>query len=248
MADTTPRAIYKHGFWLYGVLVGVAIKEALETGVAHIVEPMRLMEELHHVGISPNFPHYEVSAWPEVIRVITFLLLVVRFYLGAAFYFGAVYESENAEKKFPVTNYGADFFSGFLHFVLFVILAQIIDIHTIPVYYFPSLVGFILIWDVLWFASSWRRSTAQVIFWWMLANVLTAALSTVAYLFLILWGKGFLQAERCALYLVIVVSLLDIGLMMAKRPFFQPMGKWVPRDDTLDAPSNTPPVTEPVPE
>jgi len=247
VADT-PRAIYKHGFWLYGVLVGVAIKEALETGISHIVEPMRLMEELHHIGIVPNFPHSETTAWPEVVRVITFLLLVIRFYLGAAFYFGAVYESRDSKTKFPVTNYGADFFSGLLHFVLFVILALIIEIHTIPVYYFPALVGFILIWDVIWFASSMRRSTAPVIFWWMLANVLTAALSTISYLVLVVLGKGLLQAERCAFYLIIVVSLLDIGLMMAKRPFFQPLGKWVPRDDALDEPPNTPPESEPVPE
>jgi hypothetical protein len=244
----THSAIHKHAFWLYGVLVGVAIKEALETGVAHIVSPDRLMQELHHVGAVINFPHGQVSGWPEIIRVIVFLVLIVRFYLGAAFYFGAVYQSETAKKKFPITNYAADFFSGFLHFVLFVILALLLDIHTTPIYYFPFLVGFILMWDVLWFATSTRRSTAKMIFWWMLANLFTALFSAVAYLIIELRNHDHLLAERCAFYLVILVSLLDIGLMMAKRPFFQPFGKWVPRDDLLDQPEVTPLPAEPVPE
>jgi hypothetical protein len=241
-------AIHKHAFWLYGVLVGVAIKEALESGVAHIVNPGHLMEELHHMGVPINFPHTEVSGWPEVIRIIVFLVLIVRFYLGSAFYFGAVYQSENARVKFPITNYAADFFSGFLHFVLFVILALFLEIHTNPVYYFPFLVGFILMWDLLWFLSSTRRSTAKMIFWWMIANVITALISAVTYLVIELANHNHLQAERCAFYIVIFVSLLDIGLMMAKRPFFQPLGKWVPRDDILTQPEDTPPPAEPLPE
>jgi hypothetical protein len=242
------RAIHKHAFWLYGVLVGVAIKEALETGVAHIVAPDRLMDEFHHMGVAFNYPHPETSGWPEIIRVVVFLVLIVRFYLGSAFYFGAVYQATRAREKFPITNYAADFFSGFLHFVLFVILALLLDIHTTPTYYFPFLVGFILMWDVLWFITSTRRSTANMIFWWMIANVITALVSAVTYLVIELVSKNHLRAERCAFYIVIFVSLLDIGLMMAKRPFFQPLGKWVPRDDVLSPPEVTPPPAEPLPE
>jgi hypothetical protein len=244
----TNNAIHKHAFWLYGVLVGVAIKEALESGVAHLVNPERLMAELQLLHVTVNYPHSEVTGWPETIRVIVFLVLIVRFYLGSAFYFGAVYQSEDSKTKFPITNYAADFFSGFLHFVLFVILALLLEIHTNPIAYFPFLVGFILLWDVIWFATSIRRSTAKMIFWWMGANVVTALFGAVIYLVIELRSHDHLQAERCAFYLVILVSLLDIGLMMMKRPFFQPLGKWVPRDDILDQPLITPPPAEPLPE
>lgn len=186
--------------------------------------------------------------WPEIFRLTVFLVLIVRFYLGAAFYFGAVYEANTAKKKFPITNYAADFFSGFLHFVSFVMLALLIDIHTTPIYYFPFLVGFILVWDFFWFLSSMRRSTAKMIFPWMLVNVVTALFGAVTYLINQLNSHNHIRAERCAFYSVILVSLLDIGLMMAKRPFFQPLGKWFPRDDIIDQPEVTPSPAEPTPE
>jgi hypothetical protein len=82
----------------------------------------------------------------------------------------------------------------------------------------------------------------------MLVNVLTALFGAVIYLIIKLSGHDDLRAERCAFYLVILVSLLDVGLMMAKRPFFQPLGKWVPRDDILNQPETTPTPAEPTPD
>ncbi|HXI24425.1 MAG TPA: hypothetical protein VNG71_11230 [Pyrinomonadaceae bacterium] len=249
------RAIYKHAFWLYGVLVGVAIKEALES-ISHLVNPARLEDELTHLGAVVQYAHHDFGLIPEVFRLTVFLVLTVRFYLGSAFYFGAVYEAPGAREKFPITNYPADFFSGFLHFVCFVILALLIDVHATPIYYFPFMVGLILVWDLAWFASSMRRSTARMITLWMGVNLVTALVAAVTYLIIELVNYSMverrtytnLRAERCAFYWVLAVSVLDIGLMMAKRPFFQPLGKWLPRDDVLDPPIVAPNPAEPIPE
>jgi hypothetical protein len=92
------------------------------------------------------------------------------------------------------------------------------------------------------------RSTAKMIVPWTLVNVITALFGAVIYLIIELKDHNHIRAERCAFYLVIIVSLLDIGLMMAKRPFFQPLGKWFPRDDVLNQPENTPPPAEPTPD
>jgi hypothetical protein len=247
VAEEAEKSIHRHAFWLYGVLVGVAIKEALETGVSHLVNPDRLTHDLTHLQVAINFPDSQVGLGPEIIRITVFLVLIVRFYLGSAFFFGAAYESETAGEIFPITNYAADFIFGFIHFVSFVILALLIDIHITPIHNFPYLVGFILIYDIFWCASSFRRSTVKLIVWWMLVNVVTALSGAVIYLILEFRYGNVLMAEKYAFCLVIIVSLLDIGLMMAKRPFFQPLGKIIPRD-VPGAPPVTPASPDPIPE
>jgi hypothetical protein len=243
----TERAIHRHAFWLYGVLVGVSIKEALETSVAHLVNPGRLVEEARIFNLIISFPHPGTGRYPEIIRLTTFLVLIIRFYFGAAYFFGAAYESETAAKRFPVTNYAMDFVFGFVHFICFVILALLLDIHTTPVHWFPYLVGVILIYDVLWYASSFRRSTRSMLFWWTLVNLFTALISGLVYVIIDLGSHNPVRAETCAFYIVIAVSLLDIGMMMAKRPFFQPIGSLVP-PDVPDEPSESPDPADPVPE
>jgi hypothetical protein len=247
---TTPQesSIHKHAFWLYGVLVGIAIKEALEIGVAHLVNPERLLAETKLLALPFRFPDNEVGLAPEIIRLTVFLVLIVRFYFGSAFFFGAAYESPSAKIKFPITNYAADFIFGFFHFIAFVILALLIDIHTTPIHHFPYLVAFILIYDVLWYAASFRRSTVKMIFFWMAVNLVTALTAALTYVIIESHYQDVLRAERCAAWIVLVVSVIDIGLMMAKRPFFQPLGKWVPRDDILEPPPQTPDETHPIPE
>ena len=247
MATKSESSIHKHAFWLYGVLVGVAVKEALETGVAHLVNPERLPAELKLLGLPIHFPDSEIGLWPEIIRLTVFLVLIVRFYFGSAYFFGAAYESNTAKDEFPNTNYAVDFVFGFTHFVAFVILGLLLDIHTTPIHHFPYLVAFILVYDVFWYAASASRSTGKIIFTWMLVNVLTALIGAVTYLVLEYKYQDVLRAERCAFYLVIGISLLDIGMMMARRPFFQPFGKIFPVDLPHEEPP-TPNPGDPIPE
>src|SRR6185369_5991530 len=233
------KAIHRHAFWLYGVIVGIAIKEALGTTVSHFIEPERLGAELRLIGLTIRYPHTEVSLYPEAIRLTVFLALIIRFYFGSAFFFGAAYESKSARVDYPASNYGIDFVFGFFHFVSFGVLALMIDIHTAPIWWFPTLVGFVLIYDLFWYVTSIGQHTREMIFWWMIINVINASISAALYLGL-RGAYGPLDAEICAFWIVIAVSVVDIGLMMAKKPFFQPLIDIAPRRRPKP-PTSTPP-------
>lgn len=228
-------------------MVGVAIKEALETSVSHFISPDRLIAELNHLGEKINFPDSEIGLYPEAIRLTVFLALIVRFYFGSAYYFGAAYEASTSDRDYPTKNYGVDFVFGFIHFTSFVILALIIDIHTVPVHWFPHLVGFILVYDIFWYAFSFRQSTSKLVFWWMIVNLINASISAVVYLTIEYKYKDVIKAEIWALWIVIAVSVVDIGLMMMKKPFFHPLSKIAPHDAPPPT-TDMPPPAEPVPD
>lgn len=243
MASEHP--IHKHTFWLYGVLVGVSIKEALETSVSHLVNPDRI--DLSHLEAFHNFPHPSTGRYPEIMRLAVFLVLIIRFYLGTAYYFGVAYESRSSKVNYPVKNYGVDFMFGFFRFASFVVLALLMDIHTNPIHGFPYLVGFILLYDALWWVTSLKRSTKVLLFWWAAVNVITVLFGGFLY---VIWDSGAqrpITAEVVAFWVVIIPSLFDIALMMVKRPFFRILRQLVPPDLEDDI-SETPDAAEPIPE
>jgi hypothetical protein len=229
---TEQKAIHKHAFWLYGVVVGLAIKSALETSVPHLINPSRLSRELYRAGELVPFDHTHIS-YPEIVRLGVFLALIIRFYFGSAFFFGEAYEGDNAEQEYPKKNYGLDFIFGFLHFCLFFVLALTIDIHTSPVYWFPVLVGVILVYDLFWYGFSFTQDTSSLIFWWTVVNLLTALAAGLVYVLISGGTQNPLRAELWALWLVAIVSIVDIGLMMIKKPFFEPITRISPRTKPL---------------
>lgn len=174
-------------------------------------------------------PHPQLSVYPEVMRLFTALFLTIRFYLGAAFYFGLAHEAETAAQDFPKRNFGTDFVLGFFHFLGFVILALTINIHTPPMYAFPLAVGFILIYDVFWYLFTFRLDTSDLTKWWAIVNAATFVVGGFMYLLIERLTSDLVRAELYAFWLVLLVSLLDIGLMMQKKPFFQPIQDLITR-------------------
>lgn len=250
---TTDKNIRRHTAWLYAVIVGLAIQQAFVTLVPHLINP-GVTAELIQSNPSFHFPHPQVSVYPEVLRIIVFLVLIVRFYLGSTFFFSIAYERSDSDILFPTKNYATDFVFGLLHFLSFLILALTIDLHSTPPHTFVYLVGFVLFYDLFWFMFSFRQSTSRLIFWWMLINVLTALVSAMIYLVIWEMFRDPFKAETYALWLVIMVSLMDLGLMMTRRPFFRPLGRAVGfeswdeasehDDDDYDRnPRNTSPLT-----
>ncbi len=228
---TDEKAIHKHAFWLYGVVVGLAIKEALETSVPHLINPARLAEELARSGQRLNFPDAEIGLLPEILRLAVFLALTIRFYFGSAYFFGTAYEADDADTKYHKKNYGVDFIFGFLHFISFVILALTIDLHTSPVQWFVYTVAFILVYDLFWYGFSYKQATSKLIFWWMFINLLNALASAFIYSIIERNSKNIITAEFWSLLPVLIVSIFDIGLMMNRKPFFKPIGKIAPSPD-----------------
>ena len=156
------RAV-QHAFWLYGVIVGLALKSALETSVPHLINPPRLITELLRAGEQVPLQHALLS-YPEVLRLGIFLALTIRFTTGSAFYFAEVWESASADIDYPRKNYGLDLILGFVHFLFFFCLALTIDFHTSPIHWFPLFIGIILIYDAIWWGFSFRLSTGKLLF------------------------------------------------------------------------------------
>jgi hypothetical protein len=209
------KALHKHAFWLYGVVVGLAIKEALESTIPHLIDPSHIPPSPEY--LQQNVPH---SFYPEFLRLVVFLALVIRFYLGSAYFFTDAYEAEDADTQFEKKNYAVDFVCGFLHFVGFVILALTIDIHSKPIMWFPIAVSFILLYDVFWYLFCFRYETSELMFMWMVINAGNFVLSGFLYLLVDRFGAGPVSAEVWALWPVLLVSLFDIGGMMQDKPYF----------------------------
>jgi hypothetical protein len=228
----THKPLQEHAFWLYGVLVGLAIKAGLEGTLPHIIQYSQLAELLTPEQLAR--PQATYGFYPDLIRLVLLLILIVRFYLGAAYFFGDVYpkeaasaplesEDKNAEiAQVEKTNYALDFISGFAHFLAFVILGLTIDVHTKPIPWFPIVVVFILLYDALWWAFSIPyKKTRKIIKWWALVNSVNVVASLVVFLALLLFKFDTVLAELWSYVLVFAVSAYDIGAMMKGHPYFQ---------------------------
>jgi hypothetical protein len=209
------KAIYKQAFWLYGVVIGLSIKEALDSVVPHWVHP------------SAQTVHIEHALYLEILRLFTFLFLTIRFYLGSAYYFGIAHEADDVAKEFPKRNFATDFVLGFLHFLGFVLLALTINVHTEPVRLFPLAIVFVLGYDVFWFLFTIKLDTTVLIKWWAIVNGVILVVCAVIYLLVERITQNPMRAEIWALWLVFVSTLFDIGWMMQKKPFFEPIRDWL---------------------
>lgn len=201
--------LHKDAFWLYGVIVGLAIKEALTEVLPHIFS-------LPKPGVMPApYGHFL-----EASRLLVFLVLIIRFYLGSVTYFRDAYTCPSAKDDYSKKNYLIDFLIGFLHFLLFFALASSINIHEKILWLFPLLTGAILSYDLLWLIINWGNDTAYIIRFWTVINIITLGIS--AGLYYILKGNGVVieQAEEIASVPVFIASLIDIaGIITNKRLF-----------------------------
>jgi hypothetical protein len=196
-----PKELHKHAFWLYGVIVGLAIKESLESVTPHVFAP----------------PTSEIGVFPDLARLVVFLILIVRFYFGSALFFGSAYEAPETQGAFTNKNYALDFLFGFLHFFIFFLLAFSIDIHTKPVMLFPSLLAVILFFDTLWFVFCRKYDTRDLMVWWMVLNLVTLILSALVYLVADRLGASKTLAEQLAFIPIILASILDFAELVTSK-------------------------------
>jgi hypothetical protein len=207
MALQQELQLHKHAFWLYGVIVGLAIKDALEAVTPHLI----------NVPLGSKF-----GLLPDLARLLVFLILIVRFYFGSALFFGSAYESPNA--RFSNKNYAMDFLFGFMHFLVFFLLAFSIDIHTQPPMLFRSLLVIILLFDTLWFVFCRKYDTRDLMVWWMVLNLATLVLSVLVYLITDRTTSDSILAELLAFIPIILASALDFGELVTSKPI---IADWV---------------------
>jgi hypothetical protein len=205
--------LQKQTLWLFGVLVGLAIKEII-TGVYH-----HITEQQHFWG-----------GFLEGIRLVVFLIVIVRFYLGAVQYFYAVYRSPNADTNYPNKSFRTDFLFGFGHFIIFCFLGLSATLHGSGWSLFPIVLAVVLSYDVAWYFSSGGLNTKPAIRLWMVINALTVCVA--GFLFMVV-AFGFMclvndrqvtltveQAAVCEVvaYLpVFIASIIDLGSVLHSR-------------------------------
>lgn len=199
------ESIHKHAFWLYGVIIGLAIKSALESTIPHIIEP--------------HDPPLDFI--PDLARLIIFLTLVIRFYLGSAIYFGDVYEGTDANLRYREKNYALDFLFGFMHFLAFFLLAFSIDVHSKPVMLFPSLLTFVLLYDFLWWIFCRKYDASGMIAVWMGVNLISLLCGALAYFISRYAGANEVRAELYAFIPIMFFSAVDLADMVLPTPIYE---------------------------
>jgi hypothetical protein len=201
------REHHKDFFWIYGVLVGLAIREALT-------------QTLHHTFSIPP----PDAAWIlhlEIWRTVLFIFMIVRFYVGAVVFFGNVYGPLSPQTQ---NNYYLDFLMGFTQFVLFYAWSVTIFSYSRSIKgfsYYLDVMFFILLFDFLWLIFNMRNDTAQTIKVWTIVNSLTALLS---FAFFVASAKIFdidvQVSEEIALVPVGIASLLGLTENVSGIPVF----------------------------
>ena len=96
--------LHQHAFWVYGVIVGLALKEALSTVLPHLL------------GFLTDLPQSPFAYLWEVWKLTVFLTLIIQFYLGSAVYFN---RHHNLDSETLSEGYVPDFLAGLIHFILF---------------------------------------------------------------------------------------------------------------------------------
>lgn len=201
------REHHKEFFWIYGVLVGLAIREALT-------------QTLHHAFSIP----VPDAAWIlhiEIWRTVLFMLMIVRFYVGAVVFFNNVYGPSSPQTQ---NNYYLDFLMGFTQFVLFYSWSVTIFSYSRSMKgfsYFLDVMFILLLFDFLWLVFNTRNDTFETIKVWTIVNSLTALISFACFLASAkVFDVDVQVAEELALVPVGVVSVLGLTENVSGIPVF----------------------------
>ncbi len=205
--------LYQNAFWFYGIIVGLAIREALTKVGPHVI------------GSSP------VEAWQrnlEIWRLILFLLTIIRFYLGSVYYFGRIHFDEganNTDRSSYKSSYGLDFLLGLVHFLIIFFWSMTIVEHSVAISglsLFLLLLALILSYDVIWLFSNKIAGLDSVheIKLWTVVNILSLAFGALFYLA----GEkctdnNLVTSEMIALIPIALIGLVDIAEIISKRKF-----------------------------
>lgn len=189
---------------MYGVIVGLSIKEALSRGI-----PPLLGQDVLPVG---------TTLGTEALRVALFVLMIVRFYLGASVYFGEIVSPK--VKETPPDNetqVGLDFLVGLLHFLIFAAWSMtIVDPSTTfqGMSFFLGGLFIILLYDLAWFLAKkiLGHPTGRMKIW-TIANFGTA----VAVLLIFLLSRS----EAWAFLPVAFVSVIDLAEIVSGEPYIK---------------------------
>jgi hypothetical protein len=195
------KNVHAHALWIYGVIVGLAIREALTQTLTHVFPENPPLQPVH-------FGHLQLIL--ESLRVVVFLITIIRFYFGAAFFFDSMYgaDADTGNRVF-----GFDFLSGAAHFLLFFAWSYSITFHERVgngVSWFMLLMFTVLVYDLFWYLASLPFDTADFIGFWTILNLITVAISLGLFTLVTLRFSREIAEIMCFVP-VIIVAIIDLG-------------------------------------
>lgn len=217
--------------FLYGAVVGLAIREAL-------------------VRVGPglvNFLSSTMQPWKmrlEAARLGIFFLAISTFYVGSVQFFDKVHVREGAEGSYPRTVYAFDFWIGLIHFVLFFFCAITIDdfLRIKPgISLFVMYLAFIFLYDILWLCVNWGQDSFEEIKVWTWSSALTVFLAGVAFLVTkFVLSQDDVIAEYASLSIFGAYLFIDLSELLTGNPI---ISRWLlrllPRSAVVAQPTST---------
>ena len=191
-----------HVFWFFGVLVALGVENATTPVVAHFLTPPR-------------------EFWPyglEALRLVVFLLVSVRFLLGAAIHF------EEIRKETAPGSYGVDLVSAFFHFLLLFTWSLTVEANWPAASWitpFLALMFCVIGYDLVWMILCWGNTTPRAR-GWAAVNGLTLMLSLLAFSIAKALGTTPHWEQIPAILIVGVISLVDLGEITSGKRYIIP--------------------------
>ena len=205
---------HKYVFWLYGVIIGLVIKDAISKTLPHIL----MSSDMEPKG-----------SFTEAARLFVTLFLVIRFYLGSAIYFEDTYYNSENNMQLSGKDYMFDFLFGFIHFLFFFGLVETIDVHNRPARAFLIMLAVILLYDIIWYLICRKRDHKRLVLMWTGVNVFTCILGGLIYFMSTYFHMSELHSQAIALIPVVIFSIIDMAeLVTGKRIISSWLTKMIP--------------------
>jgi len=185
------------------VVVGLAIREPLVTVIPRLM-PQKL-------------PDWQMQL--EVWRLVVFLLVIIRFYLGSALYFAEVYGQTDAARSCGKRSYFVDFLGSLLQFLLFFAWAITVaqhDRYKGEISYFTVILWAILLYDNVWYCASLFGDTKDAIRPRRDINNLTLILCLLTCVGARLAGRDQVFAEHLMFFPALFFSVKDLRGMLGR--------------------------------
>jgi len=228
------KKAHTHALWIYGVIVGLAIREAL----THVM-PFALHSSPNVIRLDQFTPDVQKLAailltQPPALssqqlgliaaRLVVFLAMIVRFYFGSTMYFTQMHDlSETQKKELEQSgkrrSFGIDFLFGLAHFLLFFGWSYSITVLQRTTHgksWFLVLLAAVLAYDFFWFLASIRYDTATYIALWTVLNVCTVGAAFVVFVISALWVSWDAAEELCFIPVALIV-IIDFGDMISGK-------------------------------
>ena len=195
--------VQKEAFWLYGVIAGLAVREALLSFIA-----------------APS------GEWLLWIRLTVFLLVLTQFYLGAAVYFEDVHNSPENELRYSIRSFGADFVTGFFHTILFFWWSTTLanrEHHT-GFAFSEFLLGVFVVhgFCAFWVVAALKYDTLHRVALWAMVNLVAVLICfTLFAVGMLLTNPLSPWREVVAIVPIAIVNALQLAELFKGRPLFK---------------------------